>query len=414
MKTNNQAVKLRDVLRHRKEFLIIDDVTVYKRARVQLHAQGIVLRDQVPGALIKTKKQQVCRAGEFLVAEIDAKVGGFGIVPRELDGAIVSSHYFLFEIDESKLWPRFLEMFIRTPRFRDQVAAQGSTNYAAIRPGHVLEYEMPLPPLQDQRRIVAEFQDVAERVGTAASLRREALVEAGAIVPSVLNQFFGDWYGGVAASVPVARWEKIGAVAHDVADGPHVTPTYVPTGVPFITVLNITSGRIKFGDHKFVTVEDHAQFCRRAKAEKGDVLISKDGTIGVPCYVDTDREFSFFVSVALIKPKREVLDGEFLTWALRAPYLQDRISKRSRGDMIRHLVLREIRDLTIPVPSLVEQRRIVAHMNEMNQRITTLKRVQNESREEIDAILPSLRDRVFNGHGVEARGELADSRQRLV
>lgn len=46
-----------------------------------LHAKGIVLRDELPGALIKIKSQQVCRSGEFLVAEIDAKVGGFGIVP---------------------------------------------------------------------------------------------------------------------------------------------------------------------------------------------------------------------------------------------------------------------------------------------------------------------------------------------
>ena len=49
------------------------------------------------------QKQQVCQTGEFLVAEIDAKVGGFGIVPPELEGAIVSSHYFLFVIDEAKL-----------------------------------------------------------------------------------------------------------------------------------------------------------------------------------------------------------------------------------------------------------------------------------------------------------------------
>ena len=74
-------VKLGEVVRHRKEFITIDDLTSYKRARVQLHAQGIVLPDEVEGAAIKTKKQQVCRAGEFLVAEIDAKVGGFGKVP---------------------------------------------------------------------------------------------------------------------------------------------------------------------------------------------------------------------------------------------------------------------------------------------------------------------------------------------
>src|SRR5688572_23890561 len=80
-----------------------DGFTEYKRCRVQLHAQGIVLRDAIPGAEIKTKKQQVCKAGDFLVAEIDAKVGGFGIVPDDLDGAIVSSHYFLFDVNEEQL-----------------------------------------------------------------------------------------------------------------------------------------------------------------------------------------------------------------------------------------------------------------------------------------------------------------------
>jgi len=130
------------------------------------------------------------------------------------------------------------------------------------------------------------------------------------------------------------------------ADGPHVTPTYVDRGIPFVTVQNITSGRVDFSDLKYITLEDHRQFQRRARVDKGDVLVSKDGTIGIPCLVDTNREFSFFVSVALIKPVRDILDGRFLTWVLRAPYMQERMRERSRGDMIRHLVLREIRDLT--------------------------------------------------------------------
>jgi len=86
MKTSWPRVRLGELLYHRKEFVTIDDLTTYRRPRVQLHAQGIVLRDEILGALIKTKRQQICRAGEFLVAEIDAKVGRFGIVPMVLDG----------------------------------------------------------------------------------------------------------------------------------------------------------------------------------------------------------------------------------------------------------------------------------------------------------------------------------------
>lgn len=154
---------LADVLRHRKEFITIDDTQHYKRCRVQLHAKGVLLRDSVSGSDIKTKKQQVCRAGEFLVAEIDAKMGGFGLVPTELDGAVVSSHYFLFEPDESCLDARYLDHYCRTQRFRTQVEAQGSTNYAAIRPSDVLAYTIPLPPLSEQQAIVARLDALAEK-----------------------------------------------------------------------------------------------------------------------------------------------------------------------------------------------------------------------------------------------------------
>ncbi len=183
----------------------------------------------------------------------------------------------------------------------------------------------------------------------------------------------------------------------DVADGPHITPSYVESGTPFITVLNITSGRIQFGNHKYVSNEDHEQFKMRAKAEKGDVLISKDGTIGIPCFVDTDREFSFFVSVALIKPKRDQLDGRFLAYVIRAPYLQARIKERSRGDMIRHLVLREIRDLMVPVPPLSRQHQIVAELDALTENVDAISRLQSETAAEISTMLPGILEKAFYG-----------------
>src|SRR6266851_8592914 len=173
MSTTWPMVRLGEVLRYRKEFIAIDDLVTYKRPRVRLHAQGIVLRDELPGALIKTKKQQVCRVGEFLVAEIDAKVGGFGIVPGSLDGAIVSSHYFLFDIDESELDRGFLDHFIRTLTFREQIEAQGSTNYAAIRPSHVLGYKIALPSIAEQRRIVARIDEFAAKIQESRLLQEQ-------------------------------------------------------------------------------------------------------------------------------------------------------------------------------------------------------------------------------------------------
>ncbi len=111
----------------------------------------------------------------------------------------------------------------------------------------------------------------------------------------------------------------------------------------------------------------------------------------------TDREFSFFVSVALVKPMRDVLDGEYLVWALRAPYLQDRMRERSRGDMIRHLVLREIRGLNVPVPPMTEQRRTVAYLDDLQAMVDSLKKLQQQTAAELDALPPSILDKAFKG-----------------
>ena len=174
------TVELAEVAFHRKQFMQIQDEQRYQRCRVQLHARGVVVRDHVSGADIKTKSQQVCRPDEFLVAEIDAKQGGYGIVPYDLDGAVVSSHYFLFSIRSERMIPAFLGWFARSKSFFEQVAAQGSTNYSAVRPQQILAFRIPLPPLDEQRRIVAQLDAVLARLEAraVAAERQEAELAA--------------------------------------------------------------------------------------------------------------------------------------------------------------------------------------------------------------------------------------------
>ncbi|MGD9931543.1 MAG: restriction endonuclease subunit S [Mangrovibacterium sp.] len=164
-------VELGTVIKQRKENIVIDDSKTYKRCRVQLYGNGVVLRDEIEGKLIKTKKQQFCKPNDFLVAEIDAKFGGYGIVPDYLGGAIVSSHYFLFEIDTKQLLPDFLGLVVKCNDFSKQVKATGSTNYAAIRPYHVLSYLIPLPSLAEQRQLVDDYNN---RIKEAERLEAEA------------------------------------------------------------------------------------------------------------------------------------------------------------------------------------------------------------------------------------------------
>jgi type I restriction enzyme S subunit len=312
-----------------------------------------------------------------------------------------STRYPTFRVDETRCVPQFLLQYFKTKEGLQQLinicpGSAGRNRVLSIR--RIPEVLVPLPSLAEQKQVVARIEKLATRIQQARDLRQQAMEEATALLKAHLNRLFGNPYEGIKGEFAIGQWQTLSSVVDDVADGPHITPTYVAEGIPFITVLNITSGRIHFGDHKFISLEDHRQFQRRAKAEKGDVLLSKDGTIGVPCLVDTDREFSFFVSVALIKPKRGILDGEFLTWAIRTPYLQERIASRSRGDMIRHFVLREIRNLVVPVPPIHEQHRIVKYLRDVQEQTDALKALQAGTSAERAALMPSILDKVFHGN----------------
>jgi type I restriction enzyme S subunit len=372
---------------------------IYRQIGVRLWGEGAYERQSLDGSETKYSFLSRVETDDVIVNKIWARNGSVAVVPPHLAGCYASGEFPLFRPDATALSPRWFQWLTKTADFWNQCDEQsrGTSGKNRIRPEQFLHVAIPLPPLVEQRRITARIEELAARSGEVRALRQQAVDEAEALVASHLNRVFGDYYRGVRGTLSAPRWDRLDALVDDVADGPHVTPTYVQEGVPFITVLNITSGRIRFGDNKFITPQDHALFQRRAKAEPGDVLLSKDGTIGIPCFVDTDREFGFFVSVALIKPTRTSLDGEFLAWAIRAPYLQTQILRRSRGDMIRHLVLREIRDLTVPVPSLPEQRRVVDELAMLQARVDTLKRLQSKSGAELDALLPSILDKAFKG-----------------
>jgi len=149
-----------------------------------------------------------------------------------------------------------------------------------------------------------------------------------------------------------------------ISDGVHQKPHYVSEGIPFVTVRNRTAGPgISFDNLNYITREDHEEFIKRTRPERGDILITKDGTIGVVRLVETDIEFSIFVSVALIKPILPEL-GPYLVYALRAACVQAQIVPQ--GAALKHLYLVDLRRLAIPLPPLAEQKRIVAALDALD------------------------------------------------
>ncbi|MEP9364007.1 N-6 DNA methylase [Nocardioides sp. CN2-186] len=133
---------------------VVDDMN-YKRVRVSFHGRGLFLRDEVLGRQIKTKTQYLVEAGQFVVAEIDARLGGMGMVPEELHGAIVSSHYFAFDLDESVCRPGWLALLSESEFIAGSLSAKGATNYASVRPDDILASLVPMPAPVEQDRVLS-------------------------------------------------------------------------------------------------------------------------------------------------------------------------------------------------------------------------------------------------------------------
>jgi type I restriction enzyme S subunit len=162
---------------------------------------------------------------------------------------------------------------------------------------------------------------------------------------------------------------KLANITTQVIDGTHFTPTYVEYGVPFLRVTDIQSEEIDFSRAKRIPEREHRSLVTRCKPEIGDILYSKNGTIGIAKLVDWDIEFSIFVSLALIKPIPSVANPHYLTEVLGSFHTWSQIRLRSKQMTLTNLHLEEIKEFLIPLPSLTEQGRIILALDAYAARI---------------------------------------------
>ena len=171
-----------------------------------------------------------------------------------------------------------------------------------------------------------------------------------------------------------------------VTDGTHYTPADVGSGVPFLTVKDMTAGSLDFAGCSFITDTDfQAAKSGNSAPVKGDVLFSKDGTVGKVHVVSTDQPFAVLSSIAILRPSRDV-DAGYLAHALRSPSVVAEAVRNKTGSAIRRIVLADLKRLKIPLPPLAEQRRIADILD----RADALRTKRRTASELLDHIAQSL------------------------
>ncbi|SNC71988.1 restriction endonuclease subunit S [Polynucleobacter victoriensis] len=162
------------------------------------------------------------------------------------------------------------------------------------------------------------------------------------------------------------RWTTLGELSLFITDGTHHTPTYISSGIPFISIKDINGTEISFKDCKYISHQQHVEINKRCNPELGDILLCRIGTLGRPTIVNISNPFSLFVSVGLIKLPKSVDITRYLHLVLGSPFLIRQYDQIKAGGIhTNKLNLADIPKLLIPLPPIQEQRRILEKFDEL-------------------------------------------------
>ena len=174
------------------------------------------------------------------------------------------------------------------------------------------------------------------------------------------------------------KWCRFSSIYWQLTDGTHSTPKYTQSGIPFLSVKDMSTGNLSFSNTKFISEKEHKLLSQRCHPCKGDLLLSKVGTTGIPLIIDDDREFSIFVSLALIKFFPKFIDSSFLITLLNSPLVQMQVKENTRGVGNKNWVLTAISNTLLVIPPLHEQQRIVEKIGFLNPYIVRYARSESK------------------------------------
>jgi type I restriction enzyme S subunit len=251
----------------------------------------------------------------------------------------------------------------------------------------VLNFKFPLPPLPEQQRIVHILDQAFAGIATAKTNTEKNLQNARALFESYLDEVFSQRGGG---------WEeKRLDEVYDVRDGTHDSPKFQKFGYAFVTSKNLKNSLLNFDKIQFISEEDYNNYNKRSKVDKGDILFAMIGTLGNPVIVEIEPNFAI-KNVALIKvPNTQ--SNYFLNYYLGSKSIVDKIYNDAKGTTQKFMGLGNLRKLIIFLPSLTEQRAIVAKLDTLHGETQRLASLYQCKLAALDELKKSLLHQAFNG-----------------
>ena len=278
----------------------------------------------------------------------------------------------------------YIYWWLETDRETIQRKGRGAT-FKELSKKLVEQLKIPLPPLEEQKRIAA----VLDAADDLRAKRRESLAQLDTLLQSTFLDMFGD---------PVANpmaWEKqsLEDVCDRVVDCPHSTPSWTADGVICLRTSNLGKGEWIWADTRFITEEEFNERTKRSEILPGDIILSREGTVGVLAAVQEGMRVCMGQRLVQLRVNDAELDSRFLLHLLIHDLAPERIVRLMAGSTSKHLNVRELRKLPIVAPPLDLQRRFAAIVDSVEKQ----KAKQRAHLDELDTLFASLQSRAFRG-----------------
>ena len=440
--------RIGDILTRHKTPVAVQDDVLYKQVTIRTNYKGVVLRGTKMGSEIGTKNQWRVSAGHFILSRIDARNGAFGIIPKELEGAIVTNDFLAFDIDEDEVEREFFNVFLQSPVFLDACikASRGNTNRKRIEEDFFLAFEVNLPPLPQQHRLITKINKARSSITIAnreithqetllAKLKQAILQEA------IQGKLTANWRAANPDMEPASellhriQTEKAHLIAKRKISKEKPLPEIIPEEVPFeipkgwawcrlgalleekprngvslkpveyktdtktLKLSATSSGTFDGSQCKYLdlNVERDSYLWLR----DGDILIQRANSLELvgTAAVYRGRDFEFIYPDLMMKCRSVVSESvNYLHYALSSRFTRDYFKGRATGSAgnMPKISQTTVTAALIPLPPLTEQVSIVERVEALMRTCRALEAEIEQSRIHAAQLLQSVLKESFN------------------
>ncbi len=423
------SIKLGAVLKRVKNLVEIEKDKEYKLVTVKLHHKGVTLRKTVKGDELSSNKMHAVKTGEFILSGIDARHGAFGIVPKELEGAVVSNDFWCLEFDEDVIDKHLFLKLTSTSFFDDlcKKASDGTTNRVRLQAEKFFNLEINLPPVEIQKGLIESFQqlennntliidELSNQLKLVSQLRQSFLREA--MKGQLVQQDVKDEPAGVllerikvekenliaakkikagktlpsikAEEIPFEipsnwTWCRLGDLA-DMCLGKMLDQVKNQGSLePYLRNVNVRWGSFDLSDLK------HMRFIKdeedRYSVVEGDLVICEGGEPGRAAIWKNQEPIKIQKALHRVRTNSQALSSDYVYYCLLGDANSKRLNEYFTGGGIQHLTGRSLSKYAIPLPPLAEQNRIVEKLEMLMEYCDHLEASIRESKTQAETLL---------------------------